>query len=328
MQHCAETGMTMDTTLYHTKLFTAIEPTSLVNKTGKWIFCTTRQKSAAALEYIETMMPQLHRQVPKELHGTYPMCPTPRRLTRSPIRTAYMVNIAIAAKHTVTKNQSRNLQNAPRTNAWRSGPPTLKHDQDTSTATSKMTYDSSTVMSKIDAMQATMDAKLRSMTASIQHSQTTTDSQISKLSLILEGTIASIQLDKTPTANLLDQSHELSDAKMTQLKNDIVLDLKPLIQQAIETAVPTIIRNHIDSTIGPVIRSALASMNLLQASDVTQLLQQINQTNASSSSSGSPTRKVAKVNGAHDTSPRSASLATHPQDLPPEDIEIDPPECS
>jgi hypothetical protein len=42
MQFAPLEGTALNSTLYYSKLFTALEPTSLVNKTGKWIFCTTR----------------------------------------------------------------------------------------------------------------------------------------------------------------------------------------------------------------------------------------------------------------------------------------------
>jgi hypothetical protein len=41
MQYSPDKGMALDLTIYYTRLFTALEPTSIVNKSGKLIFCTT-----------------------------------------------------------------------------------------------------------------------------------------------------------------------------------------------------------------------------------------------------------------------------------------------
>jgi hypothetical protein len=263
----ADGSMALDSTLHCTKLFTALEPTSIVNKTGKWIFCTTRKKASDALEYIEKTMPLVYAQVPAEIRGDYPMCPNPRRLTRSPIRKAYMVNIVNRQAKPVPTSTS-NLTTA-RVNAWRSGPPSNLRpaDPDTaSTGSASRSLGSTHVITAIDEHREEVNVSITQIQSSMQKLQAKTETQLSTLSSQLQSQIQQIQLDSATTRDAIQSSPALTVENLTQLKSDIVKELTPIIQESINCSVPQIIRKHLDDTLGPAIYQVLLK---LQQSGVT-----------------------------------------------------------
>jgi hypothetical protein len=263
MEYAPDDGIALDTTLYYTKLFTAVEPTSIVHKTGKWIFCTTRKKATKALEYIEKEMNNVYAQVPDIFRGDYAMCPNPRRLSRSPIRTAYMINIVTGANQNLTQNPNRNFQHAPRSNAWRSGPPSnLRTETETNSTGSKASLDSTHVITQLDEHREEVNVSVQQMQSSIQMFQTKTDAQFKSLTSQLETQIRNIQLNASKTQEVIQNSPAMSQENFMQLKNDIISELTPVIQSAIDSAMPSLIRQHMDASIGPAILHALSQLNL------------------------------------------------------------------
>ena len=264
MQFAAPDSLALDSTLYYSKLFTALEPTSLVNKTGKWIFCTTRTKATKALAYIENDMPLLYDHVPATHRGNYQMCPTPRRLSRSPIRTAYMINIVTGANTNLTQHPNRNFQHAPKSNAWRSGPPaSLRTESENASTASKTSLGSTQMITAMDEHREEVSLNVNQKKSSIQMFQTKTDAQFKSLTSQLESQIQKIQLNTTNTRELIQSSPALSVENLTQLKNDIISELTPVIESAINSAMPNLIRIHMDASIGPAILHALTQLNLI-----------------------------------------------------------------
>jgi hypothetical protein len=264
MQYATDQGMALDSTLYYTRLFTALEPTSIVNKSGKWIFCTTRKKSAEALEYIEHQMPKDYSLVPNELRGDYPMCPNPRRLSRSPIRRAYMINIVNTATKAIPTSR-RNTPQAPRINAWRAGPPpSLRTDLDTSSAGSLKggSLSSTQMITAIDEHREEVNISISQIHTSMHKFQTTTDTRLTNLTKQLESQIKLIQLNTASTREVIQSSPALSTENLDQLKCSIITELTPIIQSAVASAMPHLLRQHLDETLGPAIRQALAHLNL------------------------------------------------------------------
>jgi hypothetical protein len=310
MQYAPTDGMALDSTLYYSKLFTALEPTSLVNKTGKWIFCTTRKKATKALAYIETDMTSLYAHVPESHRGKYQMCPTPRRLTRSPLRTAYMINIVTGANTTLIQNPNRNFQRAPKSNAWHHGPPDLRTESENASTASKTTLGSTQMITAMDEHREEVSLNINQMKSSIQMFQTKTDAQFKTLTSQLESQIQQIQLNTTKTRDLIQHSPALSSENLTQLKNNIILELTPVIKSAIDSAMPNLIREHMDASIGPAIFHALAQLNLTPHPSTSQ---------SSYSTTGlSPPRKQAKSNDGTtmDASPSPLAPRTMPPDHP------------
>jgi hypothetical protein len=264
MEYCPPNGMALDNTLHFTKFFTSLEPTSIVHKTGKWIFCTTKKKATSALHFIAVEMPKLYEKVPFDHRGDYPMCPNPRRLTRSPLRTAYMINIVNSANTNLTQHRNRNLQQAPKRNAWQTGPPTLCVDMDVSSSNaSNISRGSTHLITQMDEHREEISLSITKINASLQSFQTKTDAQILGLTSKLQNQIQLIQLNTTRTQSAIQNSPSLSPENFLQLKDSIITDLTPVIQAAIEAAVPNIIRNHMDDAIGPAIFNALARLNLI-----------------------------------------------------------------
>jgi hypothetical protein len=263
MQHCPDQGMALDTTLYYTRLFTALEPTSLVNKTGKWIFCTTRAKSAEALAYIAHQMPNVYDQVPTAIRGTYPMTPSPRRLSRSPIRQDYMINIVKSCAKTTPRACHTNQQH-PRANAWRSSPPlSLRTDPNNSShGSTKGSANSTQMITAIDKHREEVSISIGQMQTSMQKLQSETKSQFLSLAQQLESQIQSIKLSTDTTRDAIQSSPALSPENLTELKCSIITELTPIIHSAIASAMPQLIRQHLDATLGPAIRQALAHLQL------------------------------------------------------------------
>jgi hypothetical protein len=263
MQFSSDQGMALDSTLYYTRLFTALEPTSIVNKSGKWIFCTTRKKSAEALEYIENQMPKDYALVPESHRGNYPMCPNPRRLSRSPIRRAYMINIVNTSTKAVPTART-NAPSAPRANAWRAGPPSsLRTDPDNSSAGSKGGSLSSTQMiTAIDEHREEVNISISQIHTTMHKFQTNTDTRLTNLTKQLESQIKLIQLNTASTRDAIQSSPALSPENLDDLKCSIISELTPIIHSAIANAMPQLIRQHLDETLGTAIRQALAHLNL------------------------------------------------------------------
>ena len=309
MQYAPENGMALDSKLYYSRLFTALEPTSLVNKTGKWIFCTTRKKAPKALAYIATDMPAIYSKVPASHRGTYQMCPTPRRLSRSPIRTAYMINIVTGANANLTQHPNRNFQNAPKTNAWRAGPPSnLRADTETTSTTSKVSIGSTQMITAMDEHREEVSVNISQMQSSIQMFQTKTDAQFKTLTTQLENQINKIQLNTTNTRELIQSSPALSPEILMKLKTDIISELTPAIKLAIESAMPSLIRQHMDASIGPAIFNALAQLNLIPQQSQT----------AHDATGLSPPRKQAKANDG--TIMDASPSPSQPRGQPPEPL--------
>jgi hypothetical protein len=262
MQYSPDQGMALDSTLYYTRLFTALEPTSIVNKSGKWIFCTTRKKSSSALEYIEHQMPLAYAPVPDNLRGNYPMCPTPRRLSRSPIRRDYMINIVNSCSKAIP-TAHRNTPNAPR-NAWRSGPPpSLRPDPDTSsTGSTKGSLTSTHMITAIDEHREEVNISISQIQTTMHKFQTNTDTRLTNLAKQLESQIQEIQLSTESTRAAIQSSPALSPENLDDLKCSIISELTPIIHSAIASAMPQLIRQHLDATLSSAIRQALEHLNL------------------------------------------------------------------
>jgi hypothetical protein len=306
MQYAPNEGMALDSTLYYSKLFTALEPTSLVNKTGKWIFCTTRKKAPKALAYIANDMPRLYSLVPDTHRGNYATCPTPRRLSRSPIRTAYMINIVTGANTNLTQHPHRNFQHAPKSNAWRAGPPSnLRPDTENASTASKVSLGSTQMITAMDEHREEVSINVNQMKSSIQMFQVKTDAQFKSLTSQLENQIQKIQLNTTNTRELIQSSPALSAENLTQLKNDIILELTPVIKLAIDSAMPNLIRQHMDASIGPAILQALTQLNLVPSQ------------NAHTTTGHSPPRKTSRSNDGT-TMDASPSPSTPTRGMPPE----------
>jgi hypothetical protein len=261
MQYSPKQGMALDSILYYTKLFTALKPTSLVNKSGKWIFCTTQKKSSEALEYIENRMPTAYQQVPAEFRGSYLTCPTPRRLTRSPIRKAYIINL-VTNNPKAVPTSSHNANHGPRQNAWRAGPPSnLRSDINTASHEStKGSLSSTQVITALDEHREEVNIHIGQMHTSIQKFTTKTGAQFASLTQQLEAQITRIQLNTTSTQAAIQSSPALSAENLNQLKCDIISELTPVIQSAVDNSIPQLIRQHLDATLGPAIQQALLAL--------------------------------------------------------------------
>lgn len=331
MAYCPDNGMALDSTLYYTKLFTALEPTSIVHKTGKWIFCTTKKKATQALKYIATELSSLYTQVPTNYRGDYPMCPNPRRLTRSPIRTAYMVNIVNGANQMLIQNAKSNFQQAPKTNAWRAAPPpSLLANSDTaSTPSSSGSLGSTHIITAIDEHREEVKVTVTQMQSAIQMYQVKTDSQFLSLTQQLENQIKKIQLNTDTTKAAIQNSPALSPENFTHLKDEIIKELTPVITDAINAAVPSVIRSHIDSCLGPAIYAALSQLNLIPQDSLLPpplLTEKRVRAPAGSPPSGfTPTRKMNRTDADPMDSTETIPL---PATQPPDPTQSPLPNCS
>ena len=292
MQYTPDQGMALDSTLYYTRLFTALEPTSIVNKTGKWIFCTTRKKSAEALEYIENQMPTDYAFVPDNLRGNYPMCPNPRRLSRSPIRRAYMISIVNNCSKAIPTAR-RNAPIATRTNAWRSGPPpSLRSDPDNSSSGSTKggSLSSTQMITDMDEHREEVNISISQIHSTMHKFQTNTDTRLTSLTQQLESQIKLIQLNTASTRDAIQSSPALSPENLNDLKCSIISELTPIIQSAVANAMPQLIRQHLDATLGTAIRQALEHLNLSPSLSHASSPQHV----AHQTTGMSPPRKISK----------------------------------
>jgi hypothetical protein len=167
------------------------------------------------------------------------------------------------------------------------------------------------MITAMDEHREEVSLNISQMKSSDQMFQTKTDAQFKTLTSQLESQINQIKLNTNKTRDLIQNSPALSSENLTQLKNDIILELTPVIKSAIDSAMPNLIREHMDASIGPAIFHALAQLNLIPLQGTSQ---------SSHPPPGlSPPRKQARSNDGTtmDASPSPSAPRAKPPDHPP-----------
>jgi hypothetical protein len=164
------------------------------------------------------------------------------------------------------------------------------------------------MITALDEHREEVSLNISQMQSSIQMFQTKTDAQFKTLTAQLENQINKIQLNTTNTRELIQSSPALSPENLMQLKTDIISELTPAIKLAIESAMPSLIRQHMDASIGPAIFNALAQLNLIPQQSQT----------AHNVTGLSPPRKQAKSNDG--TIMDATPSPSQPRGQPPEQL--------
>ena len=190
----------------------------------------------------------------------------------------------------------------------------------------KASTNSTQMITAIDEHREEVSISIRHMKTSMQKLQSETKSQFMSLTKQLESQIHSIKLSTDNTRAAIQSSPALSPENLDELKCSIISELTPIIQSAIASAIPQLIRQHLDATLGPAIRQALAHLQLSPNADTTM---QLNQFNVHPPTGMSPPRKISKTN---DTEAMDQVMTpethTTPTKEPPDRPSTQPSPCS
>jgi acyl transferase domain-containing protein len=165
------------------------------------------------------------------------------------------------------------------------------------------------MITAIDEHREEVSISIGHMKTSMQKLQSETKSQFVSLTQQLESQIQRIQLSTDTTRDAIQSSPALSPENLTDLKCSIVAELTQIIHSAIASVMPQLIRQHLDATLGPAIRQALAHLQLSPNTNTPT-----KQIGDHQPTGMSPPRKMARANDAdamdHALTPESPSTPT------------------
>jgi hypothetical protein len=118
------------------------------------------------------------------------------------------------------------------------------------------------MITALDKHREEVNVTISQFQSTMHKFQTSTDTRLTSLTQQLESQIKLIQLNTASTREAIQSSPALSPENLDNIKCSNISKLTPIIHSAIANAMPQLIRQHLDATLGPAICQALEPLNL------------------------------------------------------------------